>query len=162
MKSLYLPYSVEFDQGTATYCIVGRDSRGKSFGVGAGSTLELCEARLSDWVWEVLDSHASQGEDLFGDLHETVPAGPHVALDPVELLPIRLKLARVVAGLRQADMASRLGITQQAYAKLERPGANPTLRTILQTERVLGRDLLLDAQAKSTPRKTKNVRSKTA
>lgn len=162
MKSLYLPYTTEFDQETRTYCIVGQDSCGKEFGVGAGGTMELCERRLRDWILEVLDVQAAHGLDNFGDLHDAPPLGEHVVFDPVELLPIRLKLARVVAGLRQADMASRLGITQQAYAKLERPGANPTLRTILQTERVLGQDLLLDAQAKPKSRKVKSLRSKTA
>jgi transcriptional regulator with XRE-family HTH domain len=65
-----------------------------------------------------------------------------VVLTPVQVVPIRLKLARAQANLRQADMAASLGITQQSYAKLERPGANPTLQTLAQLERVLGRDLL--------------------
>ena len=63
---------------------------------------------------------------------------------PSELIPVHLKLAR--AKLRQADMAERLGITQQAYAKLERPGANPTLQTLIQLERVLGHELVAWAQ----------------
>jgi transcriptional regulator with XRE-family HTH domain len=62
------------------------------------------------------------------------------------LIPVHLKLARARAKLRQADMAERLGITQQAYAKLERPGANPTLQTLIQLERVLGHELVAWAQ----------------
>ena len=40
--------------------------------------------------------------------------------------------------LRQADLAAQLEMSQQAYAKLERPGANPTLATLLRLEKALG------------------------
>jgi transcriptional regulator with XRE-family HTH domain len=53
-----------------------------------------------------------------------------------------LKLARAQANLRQADMARRLGITQQTYARMERPGSNLTLVTLSQIERALGKELL--------------------
>jgi len=162
MKALYLPYATRFDPESRTYCITGTDSRGQPFGVGAGATLELCERRLRDWIWEVLDAHTAEGEDYLGDLHTEPPAGDHLFFDPVELMPIRLKLARARAGLRQADMAARLGITQQAYAKLERPGANPTLRTLYQAERALGTELLVNVSTTKSKRKQKTVRSKTA
>ncbi|HVW18542.1 MAG TPA: helix-turn-helix transcriptional regulator [Solirubrobacteraceae bacterium] len=42
--------------------------------------------------------------------------------------------ARRSAGLTQAELADRLGMTQTAIAKLERADANPTYRTL---ERVL-------------------------
>ncbi len=41
-----------------------------------------------------------------------------------------LKDAREKAGLTQAELARRVGVTQGAIAQLERPGANPTLRTL--------------------------------
>ena len=142
MRALYLPFESEFDPKTRTYCLSGKDREGQLFGVGAGPTVEECEEALRAYVLEVLDSHAADGEDHLGDLHVRAPEGSHLVFDPTELLPIRLKLARARARLRQADMAARLGITQQAYAKLERPGANPTLRTILQAEEALGEELL--------------------
>jgi transcriptional regulator with XRE-family HTH domain len=46
-----------------------------------------------------------------------------------------VKQARREAGLTQAGLARRLGTSQAAVAKLERPGANPTIRTL---ERVMG------------------------
>gem|GEM_PF-5103182 len=58
------------------------------------------------------------------------------------MISIRLKLARAQANLRQSDMASLLGVTQQTYARMEAPGANPTLQTLAQIERALGKDLL--------------------
>ena len=143
MRSLYLACSKQYDPETSTWCLSGIDSIGELFGVGAGRTESECEERLRDYVLDVLDTHAADGEDHFGDLVAEPPVGPYVEFNPVDLFPIRLKLARARAGLRQSDMAARLGITQQGYAKLERIGANPTLRTILQAEMVLGRDLLL-------------------
>ena len=142
MRALFLPYRADFNPDTRTYCASGEDSRGEPFGVGAAATIEGCEAALRDYVLEVLDAQAAQGLDQFGNLHDEPPEGAHVAFDPVELLPIRLKLARVTAGLRQADMAERLGITQQAYSRLEGPGANPTVRTLVQAERALGIEVL--------------------
>src|SRR3954471_6320645 len=38
--------------------------------------------------------------------------------------------ARQEAGLTQAELGQRLGMTQSAVAKLERPGANPTVETL--------------------------------
>jgi transcriptional regulator with XRE-family HTH domain len=46
-----------------------------------------------------------------------------------------VKQARLAAGLTQSGLARRLGSSQAAVAKLERPGANPTIRTL---ERVMG------------------------
>ena len=40
-----------------------------------------------------------------------------------------LKEARREAGLTQAELARRLGVSQAAVAKLERPGSNVTIAT---------------------------------
>ncbi len=54
-----------------------------------------------------------------------------------------LKDARRLAGLTQAELAHRLGISQAAVAKLERPGANPTIGTLDDALRETGRRLVL-------------------
>jgi transcriptional regulator with XRE-family HTH domain len=41
-----------------------------------------------------------------------------------------LKNARREAGLTQTELARRLGVSQAAVAKLERPDANPTVDTL--------------------------------
>ena len=51
--------------------------------------------------------------------------------------------ARQKAGLTQAELAARLGITQGAVAQLERVGSNPTVATLRATLRAAGRDLEL-------------------
>lgn len=52
-----------------------------------------------------------------------------------------LRTARLDARLTQAQLASRLGITQPAVARLERAGANPTVATLDRALRAMGRRL---------------------
>lgn len=56
-----------------------------------------------------------------------------------------LRDARRQAGLTQADLARRLSVSQAAVAKLERPGANPTVQTLDDALRATGRQLTLTA-----------------
>lgn len=46
-----------------------------------------------------------------------------------------IRTARQEAGLTQAELARRAGMTQSMIARMERPGANPTVDTV---EAVLG------------------------
>jgi transcriptional regulator with XRE-family HTH domain len=59
-----------------------------------------------------------------------------------------LKDARVRAGLTQAELGGRLGISQAAVARLERPGANPTVATLENALWATGHRLTLDAPAR--------------
>lgn len=59
-----------------------------------------------------------------------------------------LKDARGRAGTTQAELGRRLGISQAAVARLERPGANPTVATLEKALAATGHLLLLSA----TPR----------
>lgn len=59
---------------------------------------------------------------------------------------VLLKDARRRAGLTQAELARRLGISQAAVAKLERPGANPTLDTLDDMLRAAGQRLVLTTE----------------
>lgn len=53
--------------------------------------------------------------------------------------------ARRAAGLTQAELAARLGISQSAIAKLEREGSNPTVETLDRVLRPTGHRLQLIA-----------------
>jgi transcriptional regulator with XRE-family HTH domain len=52
-----------------------------------------------------------------------------------------IRRARTEAGLTQSQLASRLGITQAALARVERPGSNPTIRTLQRVLLATGRRL---------------------
>ena len=56
-----------------------------------------------------------------------------------------IKNARGKAGLSQVQLARRLGVSQAAVAKLERPGSNPTVETLDRALRVTGQRLELKA-----------------
>jgi transcriptional regulator with XRE-family HTH domain len=57
-----------------------------------------------------------------------------------------LKQARRQAGLTQAELARRLGVSQAAVAKLERPGSNMTVRTLDRALWATGHRLALEAE----------------
>jgi transcriptional regulator with XRE-family HTH domain len=64
--------------------------------------------------------------------------------DPASLL----RAARRRAGLTQADLARRLGVSQAAVAKLESHRANPTVDTLADALWATGHRLTLDAPAR--------------
>ena len=143
MRSMFLPYVMVFDEETSSWCLTGRDRSGADFGVGAASDPDEAAVRLRDWVLDSLLAAAADGEDRLGDLWTECAAGDDcLVLGPTDLLPIRIRLLRVRHGWRQSEVADRLGISQQAYAKLERPGANPELNTLVRVERALEAPLL--------------------
>jgi transcriptional regulator with XRE-family HTH domain len=56
-----------------------------------------------------------------------------------------IRESRQAAGLTQAQLAGRLGISQPALARMERPGANPAVGTLARVLRATGRRLELSA-----------------
>jgi len=142
MKALYLPYRKRFLQDESSWGLLGKDSHGADFGVGVGLVIELAEQKLREWVLDSLLAAADDGEDRLDDLVAMAPRGSHLTFMPVDLVPIRLRLIRAHKHLTQAEVATKMGLTQQGYAKLERPGANLQLRTIQQVERALDEELL--------------------
>jgi transcriptional regulator with XRE-family HTH domain len=61
-----------------------------------------------------------------------------------------LRAARQAAGLTQIELATALGITQAGVARLERAGANPTVKTLDRALAATGHRLELGA----SPRKS--------
>lgn len=57
-----------------------------------------------------------------------------------------LKSARRESGVTQVELARRLGVSQAAVAKLKRPGANPTVATLDDALRSIGRRLVLSTE----------------
>ncbi len=143
MRSLYLPYKKLFDKKSATWCLTGRDSRHGDFGVAAASDVEQAAVRLRNWVLDSLTAAADDGEDRLRELYVRQPQDDeYLVFGPQDLLPIRIRVLRARHGWSQAAIAERLGISQQAYAKLERPGANPELETLIRVEQALKASLL--------------------
>jgi DNA-binding XRE family transcriptional regulator len=142
MHNLYLPYEVSFDIESQTYCCTGLDREEEIFGTGSGATVELARQRFREAVFESLLSDASDGNDNTSSLYRTLKGDPCLVLSAVELLPIRIRLARAARRLKQAEVAERMGISQQAYSKLERVGTNPTLALLSRLEIALQQEIL--------------------
>jgi transcriptional regulator with XRE-family HTH domain len=56
----------------------------------------------------------------------------------------RLRKSREEAGLTQAQMADRLGVTQQAVARAERADSNPSFRLLEAWAEALGARIRLE------------------
>jgi ribosome-binding protein aMBF1 (putative translation factor) len=50
----------------------------------------------------------------------------------------RIKQARLAAGLTQRQLAEKMGVKQPFIARLEKPGAYPTVRTLQKLAKALG------------------------
>jgi predicted transcriptional regulator len=70
-----------------------------------------------------------------------------VPVDPNLAVAVQLRQARVHVGLTQAQLAKRAGVSQQQIAKLERPGANPTISTLKGVAAALERELDVEVVA---------------
>jgi len=64
--------------------------------------------------------------------------GETVDVDPQLSMAVTFRWARQDAGLTQAELARRVGVSQQQIAKLERPGANPSIATLRKVAEALG------------------------
>ena len=56
-----------------------------------------------------------------------------------------VRATRVSAGITQAELGRRLGVSQAAVARLERPGANPTVATLDRLMHATGHRLEMTA-----------------
>ncbi|MNY11477.1 Antitoxin HicB [compost metagenome] len=106
-----------------------------------GDSLEEARSMAREALTGVMLSKLDHGEPIprppraeGDDIHWIEP-------DPVAVTPILLRWAREDAKLSQGELASRLGVTYQAYQKLERSGANPSIKTLAKVARALGRNL---------------------
>jgi antitoxin HicB len=65
--------------------------------------------------------------------------------EPEVAVPILLKRLRETRKMTQGDIAKVLGISYQAYQRLEKPGkSNPTIRTLERLAKVYNKDLRLE------------------
>lgn len=108
----------------------------------ASSEEELRE-RAKEAVELWLETELDDGEEIpkpaFAD-------GVAIEIDLALAFSIQLRWKRKELGLSQADLAKRLGVSQQSFAKLERPDANPRLSTISKLAAVGVRLSIMEGQ----------------
>lgn len=144
-------------------CIVRREGRfetaefpdcpGCQTFVEGGEDLESAAAEaLQGWLEAVLAEGEAPSRPS-GRVRKV--SGARVMAVPVPqrlALTLMLRWARQDAGLSQAELAKRLGVSQQAVAKVEHPDANPTVDTLLRVAAALGMSLSLERQRPSPRR----------
>ncbi|HDZ61718.1 MAG TPA: type II toxin-antitoxin system HicB family antitoxin [Nitrospirae bacterium] len=65
--------------------------------------------------------------------------------EPEVAVPVFLRKQREARKLTQSEVAKELGISYQAYQRLEKPGkSNPTLKTLERLAKVFDKELHLD------------------
>jgi predicted RNase H-like HicB family nuclease/DNA-binding XRE family transcriptional regulator len=108
-----------------------------------GESLHELRSNLRQALTLLLEVALDEGEPLPRPVESSPPGCELIEPEPEVVAPIMLRWAREAANLTQGEVATRLGITQQAYAKLERSGANPSVKTLAKVARALGRTLQL-------------------
>ena len=69
----------------------------------------------------------------------------YIEPEPEVAVPMILRKFREKKKLSQVDIAHELGISYQAYQRLERPGkSNPTIKTLERLAKVFDKDLRLE------------------
>lgn len=87
----------------------------------------------------------------------------HVPITPVLALALQVRWQRAKRGMSQADLAAKVGVSQQSIAKLEDPDGNPTLETIrkvaeaLEMNVTLTLDVLTPFAANTTVRSSREL-----
>ncbi|HXH40648.1 MAG TPA: type II toxin-antitoxin system HicB family antitoxin [Thermoanaerobaculia bacterium] len=96
---------------------------------------------IEGWI----EAHLVEGMDL-PHLHRTPNANErrvHITISPKLVLALQFRSMRSARGWSQAEIAKRVGVSQQQIAKLEDPDANPTIETIMKVARAFDMDLLV-------------------
>ncbi len=84
------------------------------------------------------------------------PAGAKVVEVPVSpglAARVHLRVARHEAGLSQAALARKVGVSQQQIAALESPDSNVTVGTLVKVAKALGREVAIEFR-RSPPAKS--------
>lgn len=108
-----------------------------------GKDLAHAKEMAAEALNGVLEADFERGYDVPGptDLsgrkgHYPIPVEPHIAL--------AYDLKRLRRGMTQGEIARKLGISYQAYQKLENPRrCNPTVKTLERIGTVLGKRLVV-------------------
>lgn len=100
-----------------------------TFGESAEECLAHAEEALAGWLECTVDDGDPVPRPAFAD-------GVPIPVPLPLAFAIQLRWRRQELGLSQAAVAKRLGVTQQAYGKLEGPDADPCLSTLDKLARI--------------------------
>src|SRR5690349_5907348 len=102
---------------------------------------ELIEEQIAEALQGWLEAELIAGRTPPAPRNRLPKGGIWVEVPPLLAVRIALKQARAAAGLTQAQLAKRVGVSQPTIAALEHPDSNPTIETLERVARALGANL---------------------
>ena len=111
-----------------------------TFGDSREHAMEMAAEALTGW----LESTLARGH--------VPPVPKYTKGRPVEvdgglMVSVLVRILRVSQGLSQTALAQAAGVTQQQVSRLESPGANPTMRTLMAVAKALKSELVVQELA---------------
>ncbi len=103
--------------------------------------LALAQEALTSWLEVHLEDGAVPPRPT---VRQRWPRGATILLVPVPAklaVALCVRWARHEAGLSQAELAKKMGVSQQQAAKLEKPHTNPSVETLAKVARALERNV---------------------
>ncbi len=129
-----MQYHVRLEKEGRSWNAIFADAPGcVTYGRSRAQAMAAAREALEGW----LEAHLVDGRAPPRPAKTARNAEP-VEVDPQLGLAIELRWARQEAGLSQTELASRVGVSQQQIAKLEKPGANPSIATLRKVAAALG------------------------
>jgi predicted RNase H-like HicB family nuclease/DNA-binding XRE family transcriptional regulator len=113
--------------------------------VTQGTTRDNALAAASEALAGWLEAHLVDGRSPTRPRKRTGAVA--ISVEPQLAIAVTLRWVRLDAGLTQSQLATRVGVSQQQIAKLERPGANPSIATLRKVADALGARLELELVA---------------
>jgi antitoxin HicB len=108
-----------------------------------GNDRDQALAMAREALTGVLEAMLDAGEAIPRPSQVAGPDVVYVSPEATLVAPILLKWAREDARISQAELAERIGVSQQAYQRLERARSNPSIKTLARVAKALGRELQL-------------------
>ena len=109
-----------------------------------GASLDEALKNVREALTGVLGAMLDQGEKIPQVKARAAKSIYWIEPAPSVAIPILIRRAREEAGLTQAELAEKLGVTYQAVQKWERSGTNPTVATLERILLALGKRLELE------------------
>lgn len=126
-------YHAKVERDGRYWTVVFVDAPGcATFGTSRAKAVAAAREALEGWLEAHLVAGRAPQRPVEHRRCEAVDVNPQLSV------AVTLRWARQDAGLTQAELARRVGVSQQQVAKLERPGANPSIATLRKVAEALG------------------------
>jgi len=142
MKTIYYPAKITYDKEDKSFLVEFPDLEGcLTEGETLDDALRNAKEALSGYLASIFERGFTIPEpsQLKGKNIHLIEPEPEVAT------PIMLRKIREGLKINQTEAAKRLGISYQAYQRLENPNkCNPTIKTLEKVAKIFGRHLHLE------------------